>query len=608
MNSVLSAPKGPAQQESESIRSIVSKVRPLLTATPRRVAALVFSYSISGFLEAFVLVLLVQIASAIAAHQSTVGFDAGPTGSHTVPVPVLFGVLLAAVVVSLMVKGIAAWLAPKMSEEALVSLRLRGVASFLNANWSTEAAERHGHFQSTVGLEVNKVGQLIQFASQAIGQVITIAAFLATAVVVSAVAAAAIVASLVVLYTALRPVSRIAQRWSRRAAISQKEVGSVLHNVVENAQEIMVFGVGDAVTEQASEIVEKNALELRRNVTMTQIVPPLYQAVALVLVTVGLISIYEFGGESLVSLAAIILLLYRALAYGQGLQGAYANIRSMLPSIDQIEGDINRWQMNQDRFGDESIGQLESIRLTDVAYSYDGNRVALSAVSVDVKAGESIGIVGPSGAGKSTFVQILLRLRTPTKGEFFFNETPVRGISALDWNRLVACLPQDPHLIEASVEENIRFYRPGVSRNDIIEAARRAQLHDEILEWDAGYARRIDPREQALSGGQRQRLCLARALATNPSVLVLDEPTSALDLRSEEAIHDTLRDMKGSTTLFIVAHRPSTLKFCDRLMVFESGSLKAFEKPTDLRLTSEFYREITTLSSQNDSNLRGGEK
>jgi ABC-type multidrug transport system fused ATPase/permease subunit len=159
----------------------------------------------------------------------------------------------------------------------------------------------------------------------------------------------------------------------------------------------------------------------------------------------------------------------------------------------------------------------------------------------------------------------------------------------------VSYVPQEPRLIHGTVAENIRFYRD-LSDDVVHRAAHLAQIHEEIETWPLGYQTIISQRAQAVSGGQRQRLCLARALAGTPLMLVLDEPTSALDARSEALVQESLAALKGRLTLFVIAHRLSTLRLCDRVMVLRDGKLEAFAPPNAVVESNEFYKNAVVLS------------
>jgi ATP-binding cassette subfamily B protein len=216
-------------------------------------------------------------------------------------------------------------------------------------------------------------------------------------------------------------------------------------------------------------------------------------------------------------------------------------------------------------------------------------------ISFEVTGGEAIGVIGPSGAGKSTMVQILLNLREPVGGQYLINGTPVQQLIQDDWQKHVAYVPQEPRLIHATVAENIRYMRD-LSDEAVEHAAQLARIHEDIMSWPKGYETIVGPRADAVSGGQRQRICLARALAAEPEILILDEPTSALDPRSEALIQESLIALKRKVTLFIIAHRMSTLDICDRVMVVFDGRIEAFAAERVLETESPYYRTAVQVA------------
>jgi ATP-binding cassette subfamily B protein len=149
--------------------------------------------------------------------------------------------------------------------------------------------------------------------------------------------------------------------------------------------------------------------------------------------------------------------------------------------------------------------------------------------------------------------------------------------------------------VYASVADNVRFFRD-IEDEAVARACRLAQIHDEIVSWPNGYDTIVGPRADAVSGGQQQRICLARALAAEPDILVLDEPTSALDPQSESLIQASLQALKQRMTLFIVAHRISTLTICDRVMVIVDGKLTAFDTPDTLHASSEYFQLASAIA------------
>jgi ABC-type multidrug transport system fused ATPase/permease subunit len=247
-----------------------------------------------------------------------------------------------------------------------------------------------------------------------------------------------------------------------------------------------------------------------------------------------------------------------------------------MPFVERVQEAEHRYAASTPVTGNEPLPQVRGLAFEHVSFEYAPGRPVLSDVSFAVSGGETIGVVGPSGAGKSTLVQLLLQLRDPQDGRYLVN-----GLSADQF---------------ASVADNIRYFRP-LSEAAVTQAAEHARIDVDIRSWPNGYETIIGPRADAISGGQQQRICIARALAGRPELLVLDEPTSALDPASESLLQESLVGLKAQLTLFVIAHRMSTLDICDRVMVIVDGELKAFDTAARLVHDNAYYRTASALSS-----------
>lgn len=234
-----------------------------------------------------------------------------------------------------------------------------------------------------------------------------------------------------------------------------------------------------------------------------------------------------------------------------------------------------------------------AIRFEHVGFRYNANGPeVLSDVTFEVKSGEVIGVVGVSGAGKTTLLRLLQRLYVPQQGRILIDGM---GLSLLDagWlRRQMGVVSQDSVLFNRSVRENIALSDPHASMERIMEAARLAGAHDFILELPEGYDTPIGERGSRLSGGQRARLAIARALVTDPKLLLLDEATAALDYESERVIQDNMATITQGRTVFLVAHRLSTLRRADRLFVFEAGRLAEVGSHTSLMAAKGIYHRL----------------
>jgi ATP-binding cassette subfamily B protein len=213
------------------------------------------------------------------------------------------------------------------------------------------------------------------------------------------------------------------------------------------------------------------------------------------------------------------------------------------------------------------------VEFRGVQFAYPSRRdvQVLAGLSLTLEAGEVVALVGPSGAGKSTIAALLARLYDPEGGAILLDGRPLTALDPAWLRRHVGTVAQEPLLFSASVGDNIRYGRPGATDAEVQAAARVANAHDFISRFPEGYATRVGERGVQLSGGQRQRVAIARAVLKDPRILVLDEATSALDAESEHLVQEALeRLMQGRTTL-IIAHRLSTVRNADRVLVLDGG-------------------------------------
>jgi ABC-type bacteriocin/lantibiotic exporter with double-glycine peptidase domain len=212
------------------------------------------------------------------------------------------------------------------------------------------------------------------------------------------------------------------------------------------------------------------------------------------------------------------------------------------------------------------------IELRDVTFGYNPNEEPLlTGFSLHATPGERIGIVGPSGCGKSTVAKLVMGLYPPNSGEILFDGQAREAYTRYALANSVALVDQDIALFEGSFRDNITMWDPGLSEQDIIQAAKDALIHDFIMSRAGGYDAPVAEGGRNMSGGQKQRLELARALATHPRVLVLDEATSALDSATEEQIEHNLR--RRGCTCIVIAHRLSTIRECERIILLVGGRI-----------------------------------
>ncbi len=220
---------------------------------------------------------------------------------------------------------------------------------------------------------------------------------------------------------------------------------------------------------------------------------------------------------------------------------------------------------------EEIIGQV-SFRGVYFKYKFD-DRVILKNINLEVMPGTVVGIVGPSGSGKSTFLSLIPRFYEITEGNIFIDEYNLKDVKITSLRKKIGFVPQESMLFSGSIKSNIKYGREDARDEEVIEAAKAAEIHDFISTLPKGYDTEIGERGVTVSGGQRQRLAIARALLTNPQVLVLDDCTSSLDAETESRLQETLEKLMKGRTCFIVSHRISSVMKADMIIVMKGGEI-----------------------------------
>jgi ATP-binding cassette subfamily B protein len=585
-----------ARQQSDIRRgSMRERVSLLLGRRRRSVVALAACSILSGFAEAGTLALIAQVASTLVTGAKEVHFDHGPVhiqASLTGLILIAFGLT----VIRLLLQFPLSILPSRIAADVQANLRTRLFDAFTRASWSVQSQDREGQLQETATSQVMSATVGAVQATVLITSAFTFAVLLASAVALNPLAAVIVAGASVMLFGLLRPLRARGVKNARALSKAQVEYASGVAESIRVAEETHVFGVLGAQRARISALVTNSQEFFYRTQLLNRLVSNFYQSLIYLLLVGGIAGLALAGRSHAGSLAGVVLVLVRAGTAGQLVQGAYQGLAQALPFMDRTQEAIERYEESSPVYGEQPLAGIGEVAFEEVSFAYHADAPVLSDISFDVSGGEVIGIIGPSGAGKSTLVQLLLQLRTPDRGRYLINGVSADQFAREDWYRQVSYVPQEPRLLHASVADNIRFFRD-IPQADVERAAKLARIHDEVVGWARGYETIVGPRADAVSGGQQQRLCLARALAARPEVLVLDEPTSALDPNSETLIGESLTALKSELTLFIIAHRMSTLDICDRVMVIVDGRLVAFDTKALLQTQNTYYRHASQLAT-----------
>ena len=371
--------------------------------------------------------------------------------------------------------------------------------------------------------------------------------------------------------------SRIVRKRSETIKNLDSSALAVIQEVIGSIRVIKAFGQENR---EHARFVRRSAKRMSQQVRLS-----IQQAVFNVLIgltiAIGTAAALYFGVRhvragtltvgSLLMIMAYIAQIYQPL---QTLTGKVTDLQVWLASLDRTFLLLDQQPEITERRG---AYQLRSARgafeFRNVSFAYDESGRGLEDLCFRIPAGVRVGIVGATGAGKTTLLNLLMRFYDPNSGEVILDGHDIRDYRIADLRRQYAVVLQEPVLFAASIAENIAYGKPDASDEEIIAAASAAASHDFILNLPEGYETQVGDRGSRLSGGERQRISLARAFLRNSPILILDEPTSSVDVHTEAAIMEATERLISGRTTFMIAHRLSTLKSCDLVLVLDQGRL-----------------------------------
>lgn len=280
-----------------------------------------------------------------------------------------------------------------------------------------------------------------------------------------------------------------------------------------------------------------------------------------------------------------------------GLPIQYAQIQKAIGATERVFDLIDE---HPEEIEEKEIQQKLSGELAfkDVNFSYPSRPdfQVLKSINFEAKKGETVAIAGPSGSGKSTMAALVLNFYQPDSGQVLFDKKPSDNFDLYGLRSQMAVVPQDVFLFGGSILENIAYGRPDATKEEIVDAAKKANAHNFIMSFPDDYGTLVGERGVQLSGGQRQRVAIARAVLKNPKILILDEATSSLDSESEKLVQDALDELMKNRTSIVIAHRLSTIKNADQIIVVDQGEI--IEKGTHQDLLTKdkgLYRKLNQL-------------
>jgi ABC-type multidrug transport system fused ATPase/permease subunit len=389
---------------------------------------------------------------------------------------------------------------------------------------------------------------------------------------------------------------------SRRRQESLAEVTQRLVQILAGIKVIKAFRAEDV---EAEHFERENLRYFRRNMKVVKnralartFVESLNNGIGVVAVVVGMVLVlnqWDLSLGSLLSFALTMQVTYRPL---KDLTKAWTQLQDAMPAADRFFELLDARGEPPDPPGARRFeGVREGVRFENVSFSY-GREPVLRDVSLEARAGQTVAVVGRTGAGKTTLVDLLLRFFEPERGAITIDGVDLRRFERGSLLDRAAVVTQEPFLFAGTIRDNIRYGAPAASDAQVDAAAAAAHVTEFVSDLPDGFATDVGDAGVKLSGGQRQRVTIARAIVRNPAILVLDEATSSLDAKSERVVQEALDALLEGRTTFVIAHRLSTVRNADQIVVLAEGRVAAVGTHDELLGRSPLYRELVSLQTE----------
>jgi len=410
---------------------------------------------------------------------------------------------------------------------------------------------------------------------------------------------------------ALLPVSgwligRASRTLRSSSLLGQQHLGSLLSVVEETLTGLRIvkgFNAEEKMKAQFAESNERYAKVFKRVIRKAYLASPISEFLATIVVMLlmyvgGNIALQGTGNMTPDKLIAFLIIFSQIIQPAKNITTAYFSIQKGMASIDRIDQILDAEEKIFEKDNAIPVALFNSsIEFKGVWFSYE-NEPVLKDINLKIMKGQTLAIIGKSGSGKSTLADLLPRFMDVDQGSVLIDDVDVRDLKIKDLRYLMGIVSQQPILFNTSFKENIAFGVKTAELEKVESAARIANAHDFIVEYENGYETGVGESGNKLSGGQRQRISIARALMANPPILILDEATSALDTESERLVQDAILKLMKSRTSIVIAHRLSTIQHADMIVVLDEGRIVESGTHTDLmKKDGGFYNKLHSFQT-----------
>ncbi|WP_225885381.1 ABC transporter ATP-binding protein [Leptolyngbya sp. KIOST-1] len=570
----------------------------------RQLIFLVFIFLLTSILEAFGIGLLGPFLNLAGNPEKVVRDNFFFSWAYQVLEPAMLSSLVVwfglFIIVIFILKSIIYFLSKRYSYKILffqvAAIQERLFDTYILAPYDFHLSRNSADYTNKIAGEASRFGFMFAFPMvESFSHVILIATLL---VLMARTNILLLVISMLSLFPAFLVLSFLMKRlktWGRLSTIAREETIKAVNHGLGGIKETRVFGCEDYFRKGLKQHVYQEA-EVQVLYQSAQFVPRIMIEALLVIAIVGFVCASQLTPNqdfqsTLSSMGVFAVASLRLIPVASNLAQCIGSLRNSSHTLDIVYLDLKEiedenWKKQKDSFEirnqvadasgrNRTLSYSKGLEIAEVFYQYpNSTKPSLKGISMEIKKGESIGLIGKSGAGKTTLVDVILGLLTPQQGDIRVDGQSIyKNLS--EWRNLVGYIPQTIFLTDDTIEKNIAFGVPSekIDQSQLWYAIKAAQLDSFIADLPDGINTSVGERGVRLSGGQRQRIGIARALYHQREILVLDEATSALDNETEQLISNSIRALAGSKTLIIIAHRLSTIEHCDRIYVLEKGTV-----------------------------------
>ncbi|MFH0804165.1 MAG: ABC transporter ATP-binding protein [Candidatus Zambryskibacteria bacterium] len=463
-------------------------------------------------------------------------------------------------------------------------------AKTLKTKWSYLLTQKMGHLQTVLMTNVFNTEVLLSHISGVVIIVSSLVVYMFIAINISMSTTLFTIAVTGVFFVVFKPLM-----YNTKVANNEIEGlnRTVAHFVNENVLGMKTVKVmlADNKVIDIGKGYFRSLKDLTSRINFLRVIPDsLMQPFGIIFIMILFAISYKLPGFNVASFAAVVYLIQRIFLYFQQLQASAQMINDTTPylrTLIKFEQEANSFE--EKYHGTEEFSFSKELEFKNVSFSYQNSKPILNGLNFRINQGEMVGLIGPSGAGKTTIVDLMLRLFEPTGGNILVDGRNILDIDLRSWRENIGYVSQDIFLMNDTIENNIRFYNSDLKNEELIEAAKAANIYDFVETLKEGFNTIIGDRGVTLSAGQRQRIVIARVLARKPQFLILDEATSALDNESEVQIQEVIENLKGKMTVLVIAHRLSTITNADKLLALDGGKIVEEGKPEELLKNEDSY-------------------